>query len=572
MKLNKAENLQIGTSVYPAWVEAVYAAKLLLGVENSNLPFLDEDGNFVDYKLALGEHENNAFSEITEGDVVSMVILNKKRNSFKVFRMNTATKYSDSKTFGEKRADLIAILAVVMRELEVNDPSFSAILQGFKNSLTTLDSMNADTVRAFLILAADIAAALKPFVSTENCEYSQLFKRAALPEIDITQVEMGKLGPTKVICGVFQGFKSSAKIKHETIKMSDIADKFKIDPKRVFSAEEKALMYQVPSWYSPSENVISIAEKIKASWDGDKNLRKINVLMEGPAGTGKTQDSKVLSTLLGIPYTKITCFSDMDSSDVAGSIYPVADEDASNQFTDDDIFFDPAGCYEKLIGQALTEREKAEITEEDVHELLLQKAADKNNPRYVYYASEIVKAFENGWLVEIQEPTCVADAAVLLILNSALEKDGIINLAQRTVKRHPDCIIVMTTNRNYEGCRPLNQSLRDRFNITKKVELPPVDELADRLESSTGCKDRGFLVQVIESITDLNKYLENNGINATVSLRGMQDFVADVMRGFEPRESALEDMIYKITTDDDDLSEIISFLEISTPLFSLKLN
>lgn len=82
-----------------------------------------------------------------------------------------------------------------------------------------------------------------------------------------------------------------------------------------------------------------------------------NILLEGDAGSGKTQLAKSLSADFGLPYTKITCFSDMDKSDILGAILPVSEETGS--------------------GQAV---------------------------KYKYYPSEIVRAYENGWLLEIQEP------------------------------------------------------------------------------------------------------------------------------------------------------------------------
>ena len=41
----------------------------------------------------------------------------------------------------------------------------------------------------------------------------------------------------------------------------------------------------------------------------------------------------------------------------------------------------------------------------------------RNCIEYRYYPSEIVRAYENGWLLEIQEPTVIRDAAVLMALN-----------------------------------------------------------------------------------------------------------------------------------------------------------
>ena len=56
------------------------------------------------------------------------------------------------------------------------------------------------------------------------------------------------------------------------------------------------------------------------------------ILLEGDAGSGKTQLAKALSADFKLPYTKVTCFADMDKSDVLGSILPVfSDKDKSNK-------------------------------------------------------------------------------------------------------------------------------------------------------------------------------------------------------------------------------------------------
>ncbi|MGC3549460.1 hypothetical protein ACPTGT_12240, partial [Enterococcus faecium] len=47
---------------------------------------------------------------------------------------------------------------------------------------------------------------------------------------------------------------------------------------------------------------------------------------------------------------------------------------------------------------------------------------------YSYNPSEIVRAIEKGYLLEIQEPTVIRVASVLVALNSALEPKGMLNL------------------------------------------------------------------------------------------------------------------------------------------------
>lgn len=565
MKLFVKENAMAvhGQTIAAISEDLFYALKLYIS-----------NGKFEDYALALGEHENLMFAEVRTPSVISMTVIDRKRKVMKGFRMNPDTRFASGSFSEENFEDRVAALSIVLRMLndlngEINDfAEFEAEHSG---------SLTKDELFELSNMMQTIESKVVGYLYSDKNNDLEAVKKP-LQEINISQVETGLLMPSKVIMGQFIGFKSSAKVR-KSVKVSDIENKFILNPERVFTEEERTMMFNIPAYYSVSTNVLSIAEKIKASWGGDPNMRKINVLMEGPAGTGKTMDSKVLSRLLGLPYTKVTCFSDMDSSDVTGAILPVAEEGIEIPMpSEDEIFFDPAGCYERITGKRLTEQEAMDITEADVrnainevYENFYASQEGKNSPRYVYYASEIVKAFENGWLVEIQEPTCVADAAVLLVLNSALEKEGIINLPQRTVKRHPECIIVMTTNRDYEGCRPLNQALRDRFNITKKVELPSIEEQMDRLSSATGCENESFLRTVVESVNDLNGFLHNNGINAAISLRGMQDFVMDCVRGFDLRESVMEDMIYKVSTDDEEVAEMENFLELSTRLFSASL-
>lgn len=536
------------------------------------LSLIMRNGTGEGYSLAYGEHENMQFAEVKSENIISMAIFDSKKKVLRGFRMDATTRYSDTKAFSDENLeDRITASAIAVMVANPPQTDFANFENSHSGELSDDDMYQLDQILMGIesklvthIYSKDDALGLSAFTKPVQA-------------INISLVETGMLNPTKVIFGKFEGFKPSKKTKRASVNITELRDKFKLNPERVFTPEEKAMLFNVPKYYAVSTNVLSIAEKVKASWGGDPNLRKVNILMEGPAGTGKTLDSKVLSSLLGLPYTKITCFSDMDSSDVTGAILPVANEELEIPIpSDDEIFFDPAGCYERITGKKVEDDQ--EITEADVREAINEvyesfyaSQEGRNSPRYVYYASEIVKAFENGWLCEVQEPTCVADAAVLLVLNSALEREGVINLAQRTVKRHPECIFVMTTNRDYEGCRPLNQALRDRFNITKKVVLPSTEEQVERLSTATGCEDEEFLRVTVTACSALNKFLEDEGINAVISLRGMQDFVADCMNGFDLRESVMEDLVYKISTGDDEVAEMENFLELSTNLFSVSL-
>lgn len=533
-----------------------------------NVVYIDNQS----FDCSLGEDEQYIYSEVHTDNKIYIVTLSKKKNVFSKIVFDERTGFTVNNEPEDSLGMRIAALTLRVHTM-CDDADFMENCNALGENLLKIGEKNISDTR-FLSLSQDFAE-----VMSKILKYAQFNNRSAenkaILAIDINQFESGSLNPKNVYYGHFQAFYNQKKKKKiETYK--DIKDKYILNENRIFSSEEQSLMYKVPEWHIPSANVISIAEKIKASWVGDNFLRKTNILMEGPKGTGKTSDAKMLAALLGIPYTKYTCFSDMDSASVTGGIYPVLDENKPVYFpSDDEFFFDPAGCYEKITGKTLSPEEKMNISEEDARLAFAteceKRASNKKNsePEYVFHPSEFVKAFENGWLIEIQEPTVISDPGVLMILNSALEKDGIINLPHKNIHRHPETIVVITTNRDYEGCRPLNQALRDRFNISKKVKLPSKEEQISRLKAATHCTNNAMLENLVSASKSLNEFLHNEGINDTVSLRGMQDFVSDVLMGFDVRESVMEDIVYKITTDDDEVAEIESFLELSTSIFSI---
>ena len=78
--------------------------------------------------------------------------------------------------------------------------------------------------------------------------------------------------------------------------------------------------------------------------------------------------------------------------------------------------------------------------------------------RFSYVETDFLRALKNGYVVEIQEPTTIVQPGVLVGLNSLLEQGGSITLPTgEIIRRHPDAVVVVTTNVSYEGCRGMNQ-------------------------------------------------------------------------------------------------------------------
>ena len=279
-----------------------------------------------------------------------------------------------------------------------------------------------------------------------------------------------------------------------------------LSPARQLTEEEQSLVWQKPPSHIESEAEKRIYQEVVRNWNRGE-MKISTVLLEGDAGSGKTQLAKALSADFNLPYTKVTCFADMDKSDVLGSILPV-----------------------------LSEKDKSDTIE------------------YHYYPSEIVRAYENGWLLEIQEPTVIRDAAVLMALNSALEPDGSLNLSTRIAHRHPDFIAVITTNRGYNGYRPLNEALRDRVQHAEKLDLPPKAVMMERAKAKTGYQSENVLSLLAETIMLLDETARAHAIKGAAGMRSYIFWVDAVASGAPVRSTLYHKVLYKITTDPQELA------------------
>lgn len=334
---------------------------------------------------------------------------------------------------------------------------------------------------------------------------------------------------------------------------------YRLSPARQWTDAEKELVWKKPRSHKESAEELRLCNEIKRNWNRGE-MKIANILLEGDAGSGKTQLAKALSADLGLPYTKVTCFADMDKSDVIGSILPVISSEriekmeteeqfALNALYESDGFRSATEIVTDALGVA---PEQAALKMKQ----LLKRVADNiedEGVEYRFYPSEIVRAYQQGYLLEIQEPTVIRDASVLMALNSALELDGSINLPTEIIHRHPDFIAVITTNRSYAGTRPLNEALRDRVQHTEKMDLPTKEVMMERAMAKTGYRNQKVLDVLADVIIILDKTARANAIKGVAGMRSLFYWADAIAGGASAIESLYHKVIYKMTTDSEEI-------------------
>ena len=466
-------------------------------------------------------------------------------------------------------------------------------------------------------------------------------KSGNLMRVSQGQLDSGSFVPTSVTAGEFTIFSKTgpAVIKKAgvVVEHTDFVGKYPLTPGRTLSALELSLIPKLPEWYIIPPEVVDICKHAQKTTGRPMQMR--NFLLRGPAGTGKTMGAKAIAAGLGLPYMKYTCSANTEIFDFTGMIFPETDAVSTGsseldrereilksmggisyanvaklmRFPDlDDMDYDPAGVY-----QALTGVENLAATVQDCMSVVLEKVTEKvqalskraetrqsSGQNYTYVETDFVKALKHGYLVEVQEPSTIIQPGVLVGLNSLLEQEGSITLPTgEIIRRHPDTVVIVTTNVSYEGCRQMNQSVVDRMSLVKDIELPEPEVMVQRAMAVTGCADEylvsqmvqvvkdielpepevmvqramavtgcadEYLVsQMVQVVNDMADYCRKNSItDGACGMRSLIDWVISAEISGDPYLSAKYTVISKATADEEDREALIT--TILDPMFAPK--
>lgn len=533
-------------------------------------------------------------------DAYHLVVYDASTGNFLASVYDRDTELIEQYTAHPSARDGAALFFAMMPKL-LEDQEFKENFQVYREQRKDGFPDLPKTVTAAAILCDNVYRRVKD----ESCPAHvkvRVDKSGNLMRVSRAQLDSGLYKPGTVLAGEFTIFSNTSgnRVRRPApvIEHKDFVGKYPLTPDRKLSAGEQALVPTLPEWYVIPPEVVDICKHAKLTTGKPAQMR--NFLLRGPAGTGKTMGAKAIAAGLGLPYMKYTCSAGTEIYDFVGMVFPNMEHSTGDAQLDqereqlrslggmtyenvskllhlpdlEDMDYDPAGVYQSLTGvenQAATAQDCMTLVLEKVTEKVRQLSAapaETSGQTYTYVETDFIKALKNGYVAEIQEPSTILQPGVLVGLNSLLEQEGTITLPTgEVIRRHPDAVVVVTTNVSYEGCRALNQSVVDRMSLVKDIELPSPEVMAQRVMAATGAEDEYQVAQMVQVVCDMADFCRKNGVmDGAVGMRSLLDWVLSAQISGDPYTSALDTVVSKAAADPEDREALIT--SVLDPVFA----
>ena len=517
---------------------------------------------------AIGHQGGNYnIAEYHSADKTDCVVFNQTTGKFIAAQFQDGSEQPKPITLGAGNATGSAMLFALMSKFE-EDEEFRYYLDDFKQQQETgwpdMDAAFKDA----LILCDNVYRRIENArnVGTAGVKVT-IPATGNVSPIGLLALDHGTYSPSGVLYGEFHHLMPQTVAQSAAPAMSndDLAGKYVLT-QRHLTAREEAMVPKMEDWFIIPKDVVRICEHAKATTGTAQPMR--NFLLRGPAGTGKTMSAQAIAAGLHLPYTMLTCNSNTEIGDLIGQFIPDTRDlsDAGSKLSVlpkiADIIMHPPSVYQELTGEYDDDKTEDDVLKKlieiSVERLLYQQKTRGN--KICYVESPLLEAIRYGYLAEIQEPSCITNPGVLVGLNALLDNCQEITLPTgERVKRHPDTVIVATTNAGYEGCRPINQSIISRMDLIFDTELPSVETMVERVMKITGFQDEALATKMALVVRSIEERCHKTMIlDGSTGMREFKAWVQSTMVTGDPYESALPTIIGSASADPDNRAELIS--------------
>lgn len=377
----------------------------------------------------------------------------------------------------------------------------------------------------------------------------------------IEESDLDLYRPNQTVCGEFRIFKPEACQDGEAnvTGFKTVGDVMKTYCRGLpLTEEERERIPDIPEHYLVSKDAENILRKITRT-----NMRVF--MLRGEAGTGKTTTVQIIAKCLGLPYYYFCCGEGTEETDLISSYLPNTGKPEQEETVDADwmdFMMDPAGVLCGLTGMYEEGLDMQTAFSRLLQEVYAkgQKAAEDRKD-FILVESDLIKGCRRPSVVEIQEPTVIGRPGTLVKLNSLLDGCSAVTLSNgEVVQRHPDTVIILTTNTAYNGCRPMNQSVLSRLNLLIDEDSLTAQDMVKRAMARTGCTDEGKLLSMAEMMLELKKnFSDVIAIGGICGYREYEDWVSAWSESGDMLAELRSAVISKMTDQTETQQEILSY-------------
>ena len=174
---------------------------------------------------------------------------------------------------------------------------------------------------------------------------------------------------------------------------------------------------------------------------------------------------------------------------------------------------------------------------------------------YKFVPSPFVRAFQNGWVCELQEATCLLNPSALSGLHDALEPEsmGVIITPYGEIRRHPDFVCIATQNRKYPGTKPLNPATRSRFQYFDCPDALSKSTVMTRIAEKCDIKDKALLKDIAEVFKNLESCARSERLSGEMTMRAAFNFADALKRGKDKEFARDHYALWAVSTEEDDV-------------------
>lgn len=317
------------------------------------------------------------------------------------------------------------------------------------------------------------------------------------------------------------------------------------------------------------EKIPQLPEDYQVSIDAQKILESIVktparfFMMTGGAGVGKTTDAKIIAQVLGVPYYCFTCGPETDEMTLLASMIPNMRKkpESEPEFPIfEDMMMDPASALAQISGSYEDGIESAEAFQR-ILSTAFQKGyeAAKAEKDFVLVESEIIRACREPSVIEIQEPSSIEKPGTLTRLNSLFDDGAATNLLDgEMIRRHPETIVIMTTNMDYIGCQMFNESVLSRMNVIQHRGELSEEEMIIRAIQKTDFQETELLEKMASIVQKIHAHLIREEMQGGVcGYREFENWIWSYIASGNIVESVRDTVLSKAALIKEDREELM---------------